>query len=87
MKRARSFTSAVFKHAANGFKEASEETIQDRQYTCAICTHLKGSQCGMCGCKVFGDGKFVKTRWPLEECPEGLWGKELSDEISDGEQS
>jgi len=85
MNKAKTFAKAVVKHAANGFKEATDETIQFRQYTCAICTHLKGESCGLCGCKVFGNGKFVKTRWQTEECPKGFWGKELSDEISDGD--
>ena len=76
LRQATSFTQAVIKHAASGFKESSHETIGQRQFMWALCEHLKGDRCRLCGCKVIGKGRMVKTRWASEACPDGRWDVE-----------
>lgn len=73
--KAKNFTKAVIKHTYNGLGHTSKEEQDKRLDICKSCpllvANLPMPECGKCGCPV-----EQKVKWPLEECPEGKWGKE-----------
>jgi hypothetical protein len=70
-----SFAKSATKHLLNKCELVDEDTQAQRMLMCALCEYLKGQNCSICGCKVIGKGRMVKTKWPTEECPDGRWLK------------
>jgi len=78
VRKAASYTKAVAKHAASGFKKRSPEEIE-RIYTtiCEPCEFYNPEEggCRVCGCRV-GRGKralFNKIAMASQHCPKGKW--------------
>jgi hypothetical protein len=67
---ARNFIQSAASHLANGMKNASPETIEERLSICDTCEFKiqEQNRCGKCGCFL---GK--KTQWASSHCPIGKW--------------
>lgn len=65
------------KHAANGFKVASQEEINARLDTCAACPtkQFKSGYCMRCGCKCNSSRVALLNLLAsaVSKCPDGHW--------------
>jgi len=74
--KVRNLTKSLVRHASNGFDNTSVEVREERRNICLGCPHMIDSglliACQQCGC-------FIDTKiaWSSEQCPIGLWGKDV----------
>lgn len=68
--RAKSFSSSVANHMADGFKQVPEEEYNRRIDICQKCDQYDASshRCGHCGCFL-----KLKASWNSEKCPLNKW--------------
>lgn len=87
LQKAKNFTKAIVKHAADGGARCTDEQIQNRAEICFGCQYFKrneGEASGMCshmgcGCNITKKQEFLnKLAWASESCPVGKWGPELN---------
>ena len=71
VQKAWSFTKAITRYAAYGFKTVPTDVYVERMSECNKCEHLlkEKSACGLCGCMI-----EVKGQWSTEKCPDNRWG-------------
>lgn len=82
IKNLKNFTSSLFNHSLNLFKNVDSKTKNKRLEICATCEHLKdGGACNLCGCFL-----QIKTSWASEKCPIDKWKSELSSENNPTDQ-
>jgi len=68
---------AAAKHVAAGAPMASEAEVQRRHDICTACPHFDGKACGLCGCPVARERKWLsKLSWADQNCPDDppRWG-------------
>jgi len=57
-------------HIASGMPQATQEQINTRFTICQSCEHFTGNACGLCGCPIIQEKRFLsKLSWANESCP------------------
>jgi len=77
--KAANFAAAAAQHVAAGAPMASEAEVQRRHAICTACPHFDGKACGLCGCPVARERKWLsKLSWADQRCPDDppRWGAE-----------
>jgi hypothetical protein len=77
LQKAANFGTAAAQHVAAGAPMASEAEVQRRHDICTACPHFDGKACGLCGCPVQRERKWLsKLSWADQKCPDEppRWG-------------
>jgi hypothetical protein len=77
LQKAANFAAAAAQHVAAGAPMASEAEVQRRHDICTACPHFDGRACGLCGCPVARERKWLsKLSWADQKCPDDppRWG-------------
>jgi hypothetical protein len=59
LQKAANFAAAAAQHVAAGAPMASEAEVQRRHDICTACPHFDGKACGLCGCPVARERKWL----------------------------
>lgn len=75
------YATALAKHAADGFRQSSPDTIARRLSICQSCVHFNATgSCGICGCNCNNNPNSLVNKLAMasESCPldPPLWGPE-----------
>lgn len=71
IEQAVSFGKAVVGHAADGFRNVSDEIYEERMSICESCEHFTEEKtCKLCTCQM-----RTKCQWASSECPIKKWLK------------
>ncbi len=71
IKKIKTFTKAVVKHAADGFSNVCGEEYAERMKICNNCSSNNKGICTECGCIL-----SKKAWWRSEDCPKDKWPKQ-----------
>jgi hypothetical protein len=77
LRKAANFAAAAAQHVAAGAPMASEAEVERRHAICTACPHYDGKACGLCGCPVARERKWLsKLSWADQRCPDDppRWG-------------
>jgi hypothetical protein len=77
LQKAANFAAAAAQHVAAGAPMASQAEVQRRHDICTACPHFDGKACGLCGCPVARERKWLsKLSWADQKCPDDppRWG-------------